>query len=321
MKWRSGVVFGICAMLALAPSFAEARAGGAYRSGGGSSFSSQGSRGSQTYQSNGGGARERSLTPRQQPSSPSAPAYGGGIGGFASQHPFLTGMFGGLAGSWIGSMLFPHWGGMGGGYGGGGGMLGSIFTWLIIIGGAWFIYRMFAGRRTATAPYESTGMGFGGGSPTPLFGGSGGGYAAPQPARISVQATDYQQFEEVLQGVQGAWTKADLTAMRRYATPEMLSYFSEQLSENESQGVSNHVENVELIKGDVREAWDEGRMQYATALMQWRARDYTVRNDGHAGEAQMIVNGDPQRQVEVSELWTFARSPDGRWLLSAIQQI
>jgi predicted lipid-binding transport protein (Tim44 family) len=233
-------------------------------------------------------------------------------------------MFGGLAGSWIGSMLFPHWGGMGGAGYGGGSLLGSIFTWLIIIGGIWFIFRLFSNRRSAAAaPYESTGMGFGGGMPPApsLFGGGSGGYAAPQPARISVAASDYQQFEEILKGVQNAWSKADLSALRHFVTLEMLSYFSEQLSENESQGVTNHVDNVELIKGDVREAWDEGRMQYATALMQWRARDYTVRSGDAPGEAQMIVNGDPQRPVEVSEMWTFARSPDGRWLLSAIQQV
>jgi predicted lipid-binding transport protein (Tim44 family) len=71
----------------------------------------------------------------------------------------------------------------------------------------------------------------------------------------------------------------------------------------------------------VREAWDEGNLQYATALMQWRANDYTTRADRKPGEPGYVVEGDPQRPSDAQELWTFARSPGGHWLLSAIQQV
>jgi len=146
-------------------------------------------------------------------------------------------------------------------------------------------------------------------------------YGQPRLATIGVTQTDYEEFETILKGVQKAWSAGDLAALRPYTTPEMLSYFSEQLAENESQGVANKVDDVELVKGEVREAWDEGRMHYATALMQWRARDYTVRSGGNPGEGEIIVGGDPQTATEASEMWTFARSPGGRWLLSAIQQV
>jgi predicted lipid-binding transport protein (Tim44 family) len=33
-----------------------------------------------------------------------------------------------------------------------------------------------------------------------------------------------------------------------------------------------------------------------------------------------IVEGSPTERVNVTELWTFVRSPGGRWILSAIQQ-
>src|SRR6201986_4642799 len=138
MKWRSWAAALLCAMLVLGPSLAEARAGGSYRLGGGSSFSSQGSRGSQTYNYNGAAPLQRSITPQTQPSTPyTAPGYG--YGGYGYNHPFLTGLFGGIFGSWIGSMLFPHWG-MGYGVGG---MFGSVFTWLILLGLVWFLVRMF----------------------------------------------------------------------------------------------------------------------------------------------------------------------------------
>lgn len=322
MVWRRWAAVLLTAIMLLAPAVAEARAGGSYRIGGGAgSFSSMGSRGSQTYSYNGGAPIQRSLTPQSGPTSPygAGPGYGGY--GYGYGHPFMTGLFGGFFGSWLGGMLFPHWG-MGYGVGG---MFGSVFSWLFIIGLVWFVFRLFRG---------GMGMSYGGGSGMMgqgLYGGGFGGlsppsagyagYSQPRLATIGVNQSDYQEFEGILQGVQAAWSKGDLGAMRHYTTPEMLSYFSEQLAENESQGVANKVENVELIKGEVREAWDEGQFHYATALMHWRARDYTVRSGGSPSTGELIVSGDPQHASEAAELWTFARSPGGRWLLSAIQQV
>jgi len=60
-------------------------------------------------------------------------------------------------------------------------------------------------------------------------------------------------------------------------TPEMLGYFSEELSRNASKGVQNLVSNVNLLKGRVSEAWEEGDLQYATAYMRWTANDVDVR--------------------------------------------
>lgn len=327
MIWRRWAAVLLTAIMLLAPAVADARAGAGYRLGGGSSFSSMGSRGSQTYSYNGGAPIQRSLTPQTSPSSPygAGPGYGGyGYGGYGYGHPFLSGLFGGFFGSWLGGMLFPHWG-MGYGVGG---MFGSVFSWLFILGLIWFVFRLFSRAR-------GMGMSYGGpammGAPNMM--GYSGGYSGigpmssfpsvgpPRLATIGVNQSDYQEFEGILQGVQAAWSKGDLSAMRHYTTPEMLSYFSEQLAENESQGVTNKVENVELIKGEVREAWDEGQFHYATALMHWRARDYTVRSGGNPSTGELIVGGDPQHATEAAELWTFARSPGGRWLLSAIQQV
>jgi predicted lipid-binding transport protein (Tim44 family) len=95
----------------------------------------------------------------------------------------------------------------------------------------------------------------------------------------------------------------------------MLSYFSEQLSDQASRGVENRVENVELLKGDVEEAWREDGFEYVTARLRFRAIDYTVeRGTGR------VVEGDANRPVEAGEVWTFVRSRGGGWLLSAIQQ-
>ena len=73
--------------------------------------------------------------------------------------------------------------------------------------------------------------------------------------------------------------------------------------------------------GDLAEAWNEGGMEYATVAMRWTARDYTTRLDTGA-----VVEGDAIKTVEQTEVWTFLRNnalggAQGRWLLSAIQQV
>lgn len=312
----------LVAGLALGPGDAQAAAGGSYYKGGGSTFMSQGSRGSRTYDPNGGAPMQRSMTPRQSPYYGGQPGYG--YGSFAARHPFLTGMAGGFFGSWIGSLLFPHWGYGGYGYGGFG-VFSSLLSWLLIIGVVWFVIRLFSGRsRLMSDPDAGYGGGYGGGyGPAPYAGGGllPGGYGRADSAPLAITQADYQAFETILKAVQTAWSRGDLGTLRHYATPEMLSYFSEQLAGNQSQGVVNHVENVELLRGDLREAWDEGQLQYATAYLQWRALDYTVRDDGDSGGVQTVVAGDVRQPTVTAEFWTFARSPGGQWLLSAIQQV
>jgi len=328
MMWRSWAAILLSAMIAFSPSLANARAGGSYRLGGGSSFMSEGSRGSQTYSFNGAAPIQRSVTPQANPSSPYTGQAGYGYGGYGYRygHPFLSGLFGGFFGSWLGSMLFPHWG-MGWGFGG---MMGSVFSWLLLLGLVWLAFRLLSGGRRmgmpyAAMPYDGPGYGASPYGGPPSFGGMAGMFPGvgtqARPATIGVNASDYQEFENILKNVQTAWSRGDLGALRRYVTPEMLSYFSDQLAENQSQGVINHVDDIELLKGEVREAWDEGHLQYASALMHWRARDYTVTTESKPGSGEVVVGGDPQHASEASEMWTFARSPGGHWLLSAIQQV
>jgi hypothetical protein len=321
------------APLMLAPHAAEARAGWTSRG-----YSSMGSMGSQTHNYNGGSTINRSMTPYGNRS------YGGAYGGYGygGYHPFWSGFAGGLFGGWLGGMLFPHWGmgGYGGyGYGGGwGGGFLSIIIWLGLIYLGWRLFRGFfhgawghgfgGGYGPAGyGPAPGAGMGFGGGPwGGGMMGGPGvGGYAGPGPGpvidRMPVTQSDQTAFEAVLQAVEGAWDKADLSTLRHYVTPEMLSYFSEQLADNNSQGIENHVEDVVFIDGDVREGWSEGTLEYATVAMHWHARDWVNRADKRDTEPGWLVDGDPHNPTEARELWTFARSPGGHWLLSAIQQV
>ena len=110
--------------------------------------------------------------------------------------------------------------------------------------------------------------------------------------------------------MQEAWGHGDLGRLRQVMTPEMLSYFSEELTRNTSEGVQNLVSDVRLLKGDITESWDEGDLEYATAHMQWSANDYVVRLGRSPGAPDYIVSGDPTRPTEAEEVWTFVRQPE-----------
>jgi len=305
LQWRILLSLFFCLALALAPSLAEARAGSSYSSGGGSSM---GSRGTRTFENNGAAPVTRSMT--QTPST--SPLAGAGVGAgagalgggsFFQRHPFMTG----LAGGFLGSMLFS---GLGGGIGGIGHVFGGLLTVLIIGLLIFFVIRLFSGRGFSFA-------GAGGGMPL-----SAGAAAAPAPQRYrghdtTVGDADLTAFQGIHAAVQEAWGRGDLGKMRQLMTPEMLSYFNEELTRNTSQGVQNVVSDVRLLKGEITESWEEGDLQYATAFMRWSSIDHVVR----LGQPDQVVSGDPRTPSESEEMWTFVRRRGGNWLLSAIQQV
>jgi predicted lipid-binding transport protein (Tim44 family) len=312
LNWRVFLALFCCAFLALAPALAEARAGGSF----GGRPSSMGSRGSRTWENNGGQPLSRSLTPQPQlPGQPGyapgmpAPAYGGS---FFQRHPFLTGMAGGLFGSW----LFGHAGYAAGTGGGAGSAIGTLLWLAIIALLIWFALRLFR-RRAFSSGWPAGGLGF--------MARSAGAAAAPSgPGRgreVNLADADLQSFQRLHAAVQEAWSAGDLARLGRLMTPEMLSYFSDELTRNASRGVRNLVSDVRLLKGELSESWGERDLQYATAFLRWRAIDYVARLEGSPGDRDYVAGGDPRAPVEAEEIWTFVRQRGGDWLLSAIQQV
>jgi predicted lipid-binding transport protein (Tim44 family) len=312
LNWRIMLALFFCASVALAPAIVEARAGGS--SGGRSS--SMGSRGLRTYENNNAQPLERSTSPlAQTPARPglspgaSSSAYGGGS--FFQRHPFMTGLAGGFIGSW----LFGHSGYAADGTSGGSAM-GMLLEILIIGALIYFAVRLFRGRAFSN--------GWPGGTPFSMARSAGASAAPVRRNRgrdINLSDADLSAFQAVHSAVQEAWSAGDIGQLRRLMTPEMLNYFSEELTRNASQGVRNIISNVELVKGGLSEGWEEGDLQYATAYMRWRAIDYVTRLGRASGDPESIVSGNPRVAVEAEEVWTFVRQPGGDWLLSAIQQV
>jgi predicted lipid-binding transport protein (Tim44 family) len=305
MRRTSTLIAAIAAVaLALSPGLAEARLGS------GSSF---GSRGSMTWSAppstatapGSGSAMQRSLTPNTPSPGYSSPGYG-----YRSGSPFMSGLMGGLLGAGLAGLLFGHgfWGGGMGGFG----FIGFLLQIFLLVWLVRFLLRLFRGQSPAFAGGPSV---FARGpmpGPGMMPAGGGGG---PRAQPIQIAPADYQAFEQLLQANQAAWTAHDLNGLRAMVTPEMLSYFAEQLAEQQSRGVRNEVRDVRLLQGDLAQAWTEGGRDYATVAMRFSMIDVTRDMAGR------IVDGSPTEHVTATELWTFLRAHGGgHWILSAIQQ-
>lgn len=331
-----------CIVLSLigapAVSFAKARggSGGGYSSGSRSSSASGniGSRGSRTYDQNGTQPIQQSTTPKPATAAPQSAATSPAPAAqptpasqpsFLQRNPLLAGIAGGLAGSWIGHMLFGATESSAktneageavsqtASASGNSGLL--LFLMVLGAGAAYYFLKV---RRTPVPVLSGiTRSSAVAGS---LLAESSAATLRPATTDLDITTADKAAFQQLLTNVQTAWSTQDLAALKRFVTPEMLTYFSTALAENTSQDIENHVEDVVLGRADVREAWTEQATQYATVGLHWSARDYTVSTKKQRGEPGYLIEGSDETPAESSEVWTFMRFQDGKWLLSAIQQ-
>lgn len=248
-----------------------------------------------------------------RPSAPMAAAQPMAQPGFFQRNPFVAGMLGGLAGAGIGSMLFGHSPALAAASDAapGASMFGLLMQLALIGGGIWLAMRLFR-RKPAEVPAAG-----------PYAREVHAPAASPEtgaPVRVEKEfeagPADQQAFTEILLEVQRAWSTGDLAAMGAVATPEIVTFLSEDLSRNAARGIVNKVEAVNLDKGDLTESWREDGHDFATALLTFSCIDVTVRTaDG------TLVEGDPRNPVVHTEAWTFVREAGGRWKLSAIEQV
>lgn len=268
-------------------------------------------------------------------SQPMAPKAGPAAPGGMFNRPGM-GMLGGFAAGFLGAgllgMLFG--GSLFGGLGGIASFLGLLLQVGLIALVAMFALRWWrsrnapsyangpahfdAGRAQQPSPApQRGGIGaLGGGMGAGAGAGLGGGLAAAAPVAspIKIAPDDYDAFERLLAEVQAAWSNEDRAALSRLTTPEMESYFAEDIADNVSRGVVNKVTDVKLLQGDLAEAWHEGSDDYATVAMRFSLVDKTM--DRATGK--VVEGGD--EPVEATELWTFVRPKNADWMLSAIQQ-
>jgi len=306
-------IFALVGLLAFVPGLAEAKMGGLM--GGGA-----GSRGSRTFSAPPPtNTAPTTAAPIQRTITPTPGAQQPGLNPGLQGPGFGRGLMGGLAGGLLGAGLFGLLTGHGffGGIGGFFSIIGFLFQIALLAALVRFAFMWWQNRNAAPAAA--------GGRPRPTMaaftGGAGFGAGAapqrPKPQPLQLSAADFPAFERLLGQTQDAYSREDSAALSRLTTPEMANYFNEELDQRRRQGLVNRISGVKLLQGDLAEAWQEGRDEYATVAMRFALIDIT--QDRANGR---IVSGDPTQPTQSTEVWTFRRpagaGPDA-WRLSAIQ--
>lgn len=303
---------------------ADARAGRS-RSG---SYSSFGARGSRTFENNGFQSIQRSRQPATSPwNNPARTNSAVQKPSWFQRNPFMAGLFGGLAGTALGSMLFGHGGGFGGGGGG--------FLTLLLLGFLGFMAYRFLKNRSQQPSFATSGQsnyqspGFDQGPS--MFGASTspsvtdiGGYRQSKEQGLAAIALNNpgfttQKTEDELSGIffriQEAWSANDRATLQQLTTDEIYDYFVEDLDGMAAQGERNVIKNIVMRDFDLSEAWTEGTREYITVKIYARLVDYVERNG-------QITEGSATEPTEFREVWTFARDRgEPTWKLSAINQV
>jgi predicted lipid-binding transport protein (Tim44 family) len=300
-------IFNICAVftglilitIMMTEQFTYARAGG------GRSF---GSRGSRSY--------SIPSSPSRQSSQPSQPSRDPAMPYNQPQGGFLRNMGMGIAGGFLGSMLFRGLG-MGSSWGDGQGGGIGIFE-ILVIGGLGFMLYKYYKKRKGDSGQRSGG----------LFSFDRGGFGdstITDRSDLSAIITNDPSFNEanfkdnvmdIFFKVQAAWMNRDLSSVKSLLTDEMREIFQEDIDSLLSSKKINRLENIAVRSVDITEAWQESGLDYITTLIYANILDYTI--DEKSGE---VVNGSKTDPTKFEEYWTFTRtSQANKWMLSAINQ-
>src|SRR6516165_3979701 len=198
-------------------------------------------------------------------------------------------LFGGLAAGFLGAglfgLLFGH--GLFGGMAGFASIIGLLLQVVLVVIVARLIFAWWQRRNMQpayAAAHPVTGHNFGGVSEM-----LGGANLSPAGEHLAIAKSDYDAFERSLGDIQAGYSTEDLSTLRAKVTPEMLSYFSEQLAANASRGLINRVTDVKLLRGDLAEAWREGNTDYATVGMNFALKDSMVER----ASGQTVEGGEP----------------------------
>lgn len=308
------------------------------RVGGGRSFGSRGSRSYSTPSSpSSPSSSSRYGSGTSSPGSPQSATqpYSGGL----SRSPFTQGLMGGLAGGFLGSMLFGGSGhaAAGGGAGGGGiGLMDIALIGLLI----YFAMKFFRRRQqqsSASAGYYNANDAYSeriegasqysriepSSASAPQAGVSGSAERDAGLARVRQfdPAFSEESFKDSAQDmffrIQAAWMNRSLDGIEPLLTSEMAGILRQELSVMIQQGKINRLENIAVRKVELSEIWQETGKDFITVLFTANLLDYTV--DDKTGQ---VIEGDRLNPVKFQEFWTFCRDigSGSAWRLSAIQQ-
>lgn len=143
---------------------------------------------------------------------------------------------------------------------------------------------------------------------------------APAQSNVNLSESDQQEFGNILVRIQNAWSNGDLRQLRNLTTPEMFENFSQTLQENQRRGITNTVTNVQLLKQELQETWQEGNTIFARVALTWSAIDYAIDKTVPQDSPAHLIDGNMTQPTVATEVWTFRRENNGPWILAEITQ-
>jgi predicted lipid-binding transport protein (Tim44 family) len=207
-----------------------------------------------------------------------------------------------LAGLAAGGLLASMF--MGGGLGGG--MMNMLMI-ALLVGGAFFVFRMLRRPKAALAQQPMQYAGMGNAQPEPMS--FGGGAAAPmaQAAIVYPEGFDAEGFLRQAKTsfirLQAAYDAKDINDIRTYTTPEMFAEISMQIRE---RGDAAQQTDVVKLDAEILDVVTEGEVGIVSVRFHGLIREQA----GAAAEA-------------FDETWhvqRYVNDPKSSWLISGIQQ-
>lgn len=298
-------------------SFSEARVGG------GRSFGSRGSRGFSPPSS----TNNSPYRSYQAPSNPS-PFQSQPSQTYANplqtlQRPSVLHSLGaGLAGGFLGSMLFRSMGGggIGSGYSGipgvqSGAGVGPLEI-LLFAGLLFFLIKMFMNRSQTTSASSSS---------------QGAANLMKQARQESWPETTNTTSAPIFRGtqpinpdiamdlffrVQGAWKNRNILPIENILDRDAKIYLDEEVSKLKINRRINCLENIAVRSTEIVESWEEAGKDYSTVRFTANLLDFTIDE-----QTEQVVEGNRTNPVKFEEYWTFSKeTKEFQWKLSAIQQ-
>src|SRR5208337_4243467 len=214
-----------------------------------------------------------------------------------SRSSFWSGFAGGVAGWFIGNLLFggrAYAGPMG--YGGGLGLLDLLMIGALI----YFGYRYFVRRKGEKSSHYEEKRGdnyaqYG----APYYGGSRQPYISElneverglEEIRRFDPSFNTESFLETVEDlffrIQAAWINRSLDGVENMLTTEMGEYFSGEFARMKHEHIINRLENIAVREVEPAEVWQESGRDFIAVLFTASLLDYTV--DDKTGK---LVKGD-----------------------------
>ncbi len=276
-----------------------------------------------------GGRRSmgRSSRPAQseqyrQPQNNQMPAQAPARGGFGRA------LAGGVAGGFLGSMLFSSmgFGAPGAGGAGGGGGFGLIEI-ILVAGLAFLAFRWWKSRQMKTAAAQgsfgqSGSSGFGTQQNMAYQATGTEAYASanaqnPSTGMLGTGGIETEEASDIFFQIQGAFTRRDLKAVNERLSPDMYRELNLDIENLKTQKRINRLENISVRRVDVLDRWNENGAEFSKVRFTANLLDYTV--DEVSGQ---VIEGSAYEPVKFEEDWIFTRTSGyAPWQLAGINQI